>query len=350
MAWGALLRWAAVIGLLVATFALGSVLGWLLLDPVRRDDLASVAGAGGGILGAVALLERVGSPLWFQFRRDSREAHGSRLETFAQRDGVNHRISELEDDGPHEAGSGRETELQQAIEHRAYLTSVLAQQQLLQETPPTPSSSGGEAQPATATEVSELRRLLDESRLATDILDAPGWSLRGWAFYRAERYEQALQALDRALALDDTDAETHSQRSAVLLHLERYRDGLAAADRAIALSPEHAIAISNRGIALGGLKRHEEELAAFDQAMELDPSPIHQYNRTCALSMLGRLPESIEELERALGNGYASWGLIESDDELEPLRSDPEYGPRLRELIERYKNAGDGDEDETTEV
>ena len=67
--------------------------------------------------------------------------------------------------------------------------------------------------------------------------------------------------------------------------------------------------------------------------------------------MLGRFQESIEEIELALASGYEEWALIESDDELDPLRSDPEYGPRLRELIDRYKNADDNAdaEDETTE-
>ena len=332
---------------LPALAGIGTV-GWRLIAGEWPGELRGLfAGAAGtAIVGVPALI-----PVWLQLRREGLEQHASRLTTFDQRDAVNRQISELEDSGPHDDASARATELKLAVEHREYLTSVLAQQTLLEEAPTSGASVHPDAAPASKAELERLRDLLDESILATDILDAPGWNARGFALYRAERFDQALKALDRSLALDDQATAVHLSRYLVLEKLGRHEEALASADRTIELSPEDWLGFTSRGVALGRLGRHEEEFSAFDRATELNSSPGNRYNRSCALSMLGRFQESIEEIELALASGYEEWALIESDDELDPLRSDPEYGPRLRELIDRYKNADDNAdaEDETTE-
>ena len=299
------LRWAgAIVATLVVTGFVG-VLIWLLIDSERREA-GTLTGVAGALIAGLLALERVGAPLWFQFRREGREQHGSRLDTFAQRDAVNRRISDLDEGGPYDGGSARATELAQAAEHRDYLTGVLTHAEVLKGVPRGVLSTESRDVPALdPDELERLRGLLATSSGATDVLDAEGWFLRGNAAFQAERHEEALAAYDRAIELRSDDADAHY----------------------------------NRGIVLGELDRHEQALAAYDRAVELRPYfPVGHYNRACGLGKLGNFEEALAALERAFELGYENWDLVESDDDLNLLRDHPEYGPRLRELIERHRD------------
>ena len=371
------LRWLAAGVLIGAALALLGVLVWVLAGPERRTDAGNIAGAGGGLLGALALLERVGGPLWFRYRREVRETRIDHRAVLRERDELNDKIAELEREGPHPDGSARQRRLTDRIDHRDYLDSLLLQEQVLEQAPKGALAAEPSPDRALSEEaLAERRRLLDESRRATDVLGADGWFLRGNAAYEAKRYDEALAAYDRAIELRPDYAEAHSNRGVALGRLDRDEQALADYDRAIELRPDYAEAHSDRGVALGALGRQEQALAAYDHAIELRPdlSEAHSnrgvalgklgrpeaalaacdraielrpdyanahYNRVCALLRVGNFEQALTTLERAFELGIDDdWDLVGSDDDLNPLRDHPEHGPRLRDLIERYR---DGD-------
>ncbi|MEO9028848.1 MAG: tetratricopeptide repeat protein [Ktedonobacteraceae bacterium] len=95
------------------------------------------------------------------------------------------------------------------------------------------------------------------------------WLNEGNALYNLKRYEEALDAYNRAIALDPNFANAYNNKGAALNGLKRYEEALDAYNRAIALDPNFANAYHNKGIALRNLKRPEEARAAFEKARQL---------------------------------------------------------------------------------
>jgi tetratricopeptide (TPR) repeat protein len=125
--------------------------------------------------------------------------------------------------------------------------------------------------------------------------------LRGNAFYAAERYEEALNEYNAALALRPDDPDTLNNRGNVLDDLERYEEALADYNRSLKQRPDHPNTLNNRGAALGDLGRYEDALADFNRSLELHPDdPDTLYNRGTALGRLKRYEEALRDLNRSL--------------------------------------------------
>ena len=54
--------------------------------------------------------------------------------------------------------------------------------------------------------------------------------------------------------------------------------------------------------------------------------PIALYNLACSLSLLNRIDEAFDALEKAVGLGYRDLQHLLQDEDLETLRSDPRFG------------------------
>ena len=82
---------------------------------------------------------------------------------------------------------------------------------------------------------------------------------RATDLYYNERYQDALDALERGLELKPDDASAWSKKGLVLSDLGRHKDSLNACERAIALEPDNVEAWRNKGNALLNLERHEDQ-------------------------------------------------------------------------------------------
>lgn len=85
------------------------------------------------------------------------------------------------------------------------------------------------------------------------------------------RYDEALAAVDKALALDPAFAEAWLGRGNILSELKRHDDAGAACDKALALQPEFAEAWLGRGNVWRDLGRYEDALSAYDKALQRKP-------------------------------------------------------------------------------
>lgn len=105
------------------SFGAIALAAWRLITGDWPGDLGSLAtGAGGGLVAAAAAV----MPLYLRYRRDIRESRVDHRATFRERNEVNQFIMELAADGPHLPDSEALIALAGAIEHRMYLTSLLA--------------------------------------------------------------------------------------------------------------------------------------------------------------------------------------------------------------------------------
>lgn len=88
------------------------------------------------------------------------------------------------------------------------------------------------------------------------------------------RFDEALQALGRAIELAPQDIGARNAAGLVLARLERWPEALAMFDGVVAIQPDFAGSHCARGTALESLGRLKESEAAYRHAMELDPDNL----------------------------------------------------------------------------
>jgi hypothetical protein len=88
------------------------------------------------------------------------------------------------------------------------------------------------------------------------------------------------------------------------------------------------------GSSLHQLGKLDEAIQAYVRAEAVVANPNVRYNLACAMASKGRTDEALEWLEKAAAAGFNALPLMESDPELEPLRSNPRY-VAVRTAIDR---------------
>ncbi|MEG3861705.1 tetratricopeptide repeat protein [Microcoleus sp. herbarium12] len=130
---------------------------------------------------------------------------------------------------------------------------------------------------------------------------ARAWAYQGSVFDSLKRYDQALVFYDRAIELDPNDKFTWYMRAIRIIQLKRYDQALVSFDRAIELDENNKLAWALRGNVLHNLKRYDEALASFDRAIELDANdPWAWANRGDVLDNLKRYDEALVSFDRAI--------------------------------------------------
>jgi len=157
----------------------------------------------------------------------------------------------------------------------------------------------------------------------------------GLAYYRLDRYQEAIEPLNRALAIQPDytlalawrgivyqqlnqpelaqadfkgatqitpqDYEGWRGRGIAFYGLKRYEEAIADYDKAIALNPDYHIVYYNRGNSLKNLGRYEEAIAEYDKAIVLNPDDhLAYHNRGNSLANLGRYEEAIADYNKAI--------------------------------------------------
>ncbi len=88
------------------------------------------------------------------------------------------------------------------------------------------------------------------------------------------RFDEALQALGRAIELAPQDIGARNAAGLVLARLERYPEALAMFESVVALQPDFAGSHCARGTVLEALGRLKESEAAYRLTMELEPDNL----------------------------------------------------------------------------
>lgn len=144
---------------------------------------------------------------------------------------------------------------------------------------------------------------------------------QGLDLIRAGRYEEALEAEDRALALAPKDPNAHSYRGSALLQLGRTEEALSAYERVLVLAPQAAVAHYNRANALRRLGRHPDALASLKLALAIKPAyPDALTAAGIVLQALGDTAGALSHYERAIA--------------LDPAAADAHYNKALALLAD----------------
>lgn len=91
-----------------------------------------------------------------------------------------------------------------------------------------------------------------------------------------------------------------------------------------------------------GFARHSQEkwtsaIDAFKKNVEIANVPAGMYNVAAGYSRLNKKDEAFEWLEKALTAGAAFGTNIDTDDDLENLRSDPRFA-KMQEVVKKVRN------------
>ena len=137
------------------------------------------------------------------------------------------------------------------------------------------------------------------------------WVEKGRCLNSLERYDEALECLDKAIEGDSNYARAWANRGDVLDNLKRYDEALVSYDRAIELDANYKWAWSNRGHVLKNLERYEEALESYDLAIKLDANNQWVWVlRGLLLYRLKRYEEALVSYDRAIkldANNQSAW-------------------------------------------
>jgi tetratricopeptide (TPR) repeat protein len=167
---------------------------------------------------------------------------------------------------------------------------------------PFPSLKDGETEPAT------VMRQVDKFLRGIEILELLGFPLkqedyvkRAAAFYFKDNYEEAIEALDKALEIKPDDAAALYSKGAALLNLNWYDEALKAFDKAINIRPGDANSWRGKGAALLNLDRYDEALKVFDKAIDIKPDVASSWRgKGAALLGLDRYDEALKAFDKAI--------------------------------------------------
>jgi len=110
-----------------------------------------------------------------------------------------------------------------------------------------------------------------------------------------------------------------------------FRKGLAAAEKHVEHHPGEARAWYLGAHAHYELGDRETAMKWNERAMELGPRDTATlYNAGCLFSLMGEFDKCFECLHRAVEFGFSNRAWVETDPDLQPIRSDPRYEPLLR--------------------
>jgi serine/threonine protein kinase/tetratricopeptide (TPR) repeat protein len=170
--------------------------------------------------------------------------------------------------------------------------------------------------------------------MQSEPVDEAGWVARGLARLSTDP-RGALADFDQALAENPLSFAALQNKAHVLgERLARDKDAVAVLDRAVALYPDSVKPRAGRGVHLARLGKTKAALEDARVALLLDTQPPNLYQVACIYALTtpahaeNRL-RALELLSLALRGGYGLH-VVDSDSDLNPLRSDPDF----RRLIE----------------
>jgi serine/threonine protein kinase/Flp pilus assembly protein TadD len=181
-----------------------------------------------------------------------------------------------------------------------------------------------------------------EEGLRREPADEEGWVARGIARLPGDApgaladFRRAVQVNPRSLA------GLHNQAHVLSEYLGRTGDALKVLDRVLELYPDLVPAYGGRGVLRARLGERAGALADARAALQRDSGSETLYQVACIYALTSRQetkdrPEALRLLTQALQPGYGL-DLLETDSDLEPLRTDPQFRELLKAARTLRKN------------
>jgi tetratricopeptide (TPR) repeat protein len=124
---------------------------------------------------------------------------------------------------------------------------------------------------------------------------------RGRHLFNVNRYEEALAAVEHAIAEDPAFYRAYTAKANALTMLGRVQEAVAICDEVIAQDPAFALAYTTKASALHRAGLRDEAFDNYRRGVELAPQDhLTHYNFACFWAMEGNEAECEKYLRRAL--------------------------------------------------
>ena len=184
-----------------------------------------------------------------------------------------------------------------------------------------------------------------------------GYYKRGWCYELSGDKERAMEDYNLGIDIDDSYPWLYLMRAE--LYLGEGKTDLANADLEQIIQRDTTIdGNSCRHYALHFLGRDDEAAEWMQKIIDEEPNEKgNYYDKACLYSRMGRYDEAVEALKKCLDLGYRSFGHLEHDDDLDPIRDREDFKEavaaakeKLRLLLEKYEIENPYTEERTIEV
>ncbi|RKX66215.1 MAG: hypothetical protein DRP42_03630 [Tenericutes bacterium] len=160
-----------------------------------------------------------------------------------------------------------------------------------------------------AYEIRKLKEIVAET--GDPELEGKIWGYEMRLLIYEGRYEDALEASEKALEINPDDTFALSGRGLVLTSLVRLEDALETFVKFLEIKPKDEYALVNKGLLLASLGRYGESLESFNKALEtIEIKPKDELallrkgaalgGKGAALGILGRHGDALDALNKAL--------------------------------------------------
>lgn len=161
-----------------------------------------------------------------------------------------------------------------------------------------------------------------EERKEKDEMTAYDYYSEGWDFYVEDKYREAIESYDKAIALNPRYAEAYQYRGAAYELLEEYDQALDDYNKACQLNPKDPYAFSSRGGLHKKLKLYDKALEDYESAIRLDSLNPRPYTGR------GDVYAELKNYDNAL------------DDYAKAIELNPQYGFTYESRAKVYRKLG----------
>ncbi len=123
----------------------------------------------------------------------------------------------------------------------------------------------------------------------------------GRAYFEKARYDEAIASFKKVLKSDRDDVGTHNYLGRAYLAKQQYDESIRAFKNALKVEPEYKYAHYNLGLAYGRKARYDEAIAAHQRALKIDSQYHAPYHALIvAHGERGRFEEAVAIFQRAV--------------------------------------------------
>ena len=132
-------------------------------------------------------------------------------------------------------------------------------------------------------------------------MDAQEWLKKGNESAQRGRYQEALEAYDKAVEIDPQYVASWHGKGVALERLKRYQEALEAYGKAVEIDPQYVASWHGKGVVLEKLEKHRQAIEAFRKAVDLTPlDAIAHSNLGESLLAVGDIEGASKEVQKAL--------------------------------------------------
>ena len=170
--------------------------------------------------------------------------------------------------------------------------------------------------------------------IAENPKDSTAYHQYGNALMQLQRFDEANTAFEKALELGGNDAGTFLGLGQIRLQQKRYEDAVGYLTAAIERGARFGGAYIQLATAQMSLNRNEDAVKTYENAVQsrVMSKGTGYYNTACVYSLSKQSDKAFEWLNKAIDEGFTNRNTMETDTDLEPIRSDARFQKVLARL------------------